>query len=464
MDANHATELDRIGQLDVRNPYDNTLLKTVSTDNSFSVHKAIRKLQSYDYRLTAWQRYEILQRFSALLLKDKDQLALTISLESGKTLKDAQVEVYRAHQAFLLSSEEAKRICGEVVPLDAVAGMEKGIATVTREPIGIIAAITPFNYPLNLVAHKVGPALAANNPVILKPSESTPLTAMKMHQMLLQAGLPEEMLQLVVGDPVMIVDILCQEKAVRKISFTGSVAVGQNICRKAGLKSVSMELGGNDPMIILADADMDEALSQGIDGAFGNNGQRCTSVKRFIIEQSVADQFIARFVKATETLQVGDQLDPLTDVGPLINVEAADRIEQRILDSIRNGATLRTGGRRRGALLTPVVLDQVDMQHSIVIEETFGPVASFIRVRDFDQAIEVANDTEFALQSGVFTNDLAKAKLAAQRIQAGAVMINRSPGFRAEHLPFGGNKDSGIGREGIKYAVTEMTQLKTVVM
>ncbi len=450
--------------LEVRNPYNEDLIKTIDCATRKQVLDAIALADSYDYRLTAWQRYEILTGFCVLLKKRSRELSLLISKESGKTLRDSEVEINRALQAFLLSAEEAKRINGEVLPVDAVAGMEKGIAMVLREPIGIVCAITPFNFPLNLVAHKVAPALAANNPVIVKPSESTPLTALTMQEMLLQAGAPAEIMQVLVGDPVEISNVLVSDERVKKVSFTGSVDVGKSLCRMAGMKSLCMELGGNDPMIILKDADLDAALPAAIDGAFGTNGQRCTSVKRFIIEQQIADQFINRFVEETRKLKVGDQLDPATCIGPLINSQAARVIEHRIKQSVKAGARLLCGGKRDGALLWPTVLDHVHMSNPVVAAETFGPVAPFIRVSSFDEAISTANDTSYGLQSGIFTNNMKLAKSAMSRIQAGAVMINKAPGFRAEHLPFGGIKDSGLGKEGIKCAVDSMTRQKTIVL
>lgn len=460
----YAQDYLKIKRLEVRNPFDNSVLKVLACDNRSSVKNAISLAASYDYYLSAWDRYQILSRLCSLIQSSKSELARTISLESGKTVHDSELEVDRAYQAFLLSAEESKRINGELIPLDSVAGMNSDMAMVIREPVGIVAAITPFNFPLNLVAHKVGPALAANNPVIVKPSESTPLTAIRLRELLLEAGLPEQMMQLVIGDPLEIVEVLCTDDRVRKVSFTGSVEVGKEICHKAGLKEISMELGGNDPMVILADADLDSALPIAVDGAYGNNGERCTSVKRFIIEDSIADEFIERFVVASQRLRVGDQLSPRTHIGPLITAESAIRIENRIQSAVDAGAVLRCGGRRQGALLWPTVLDHVQPTNPIVAEETFGPVAPFIRVKDFDQAIETVNASDFGLQSGVFTNNLRIAKAAVKRIKAGAVLINRAPGFRAEHLPFGGIKNSGIGREGIKYAVNAMTRTKTVVM
>lgn len=463
-DANPVARITDKRILEIRNPYSNDLISTISCATRNEVLDSIALADSYDFRLTAWQRYEILTNFCLQLKKRAREISLLISKESGKTLTDSNVEVNRALQAFLLSAEEAKRINGEVLPVDAVAGMEKGIAMVLREPIGIVCAITPFNFPLNLVAHKAAPALAANNPVIIKPSESTPLTALTMQEMLLVAGAPAEMIQVLVGDPVEISNVLVTDERVKKVSFTGSAEVGKSLCRLAGMKSICMELGGNDPMIILKDADLDAALPAAIDGAFGTNGQRCTSVKRFIIEQPIADQFINRFVEEAGKLKVGNQLDPETYIGPLINSEAARSIEHRIKKAVKAGAQLLHGGKRDGALLWPTVLDHVTMSNPIVAVETFGPVAPFIRVNSFDEAISTANDTGYGLQSGIFTNNMELAKSAMTRIQAGAVMINKAPGFRAEHLPFGGIKDSGLGKEGIKYAVDSMTRQKTIVL
>ncbi len=450
--------------LNVRNPYDMALIEQLHCMDTADVDDAIDKVCTYDYSLCAWERYEILSSLCALLEIHRAELQQLISLESGKTLRDSGIEIERAIQAFLLSAEEAKRINGEAIPLDAVKGQSHGYAYVVREAVGPVAAITPFNYPLNLVAHKVGPALAANNPVLLKPSEHTPLTALKLRDLLHQAGLPENMLQVLIGEPQTIVRTLASHQRVCKISFTGSVEVGRSICSMAGMKHISMELGGNDPMIILDDADLETIIPIAVDGAFGNNGQRCTSVKRFMVQSSIAEDFVNAFVEATKKLKTGDQLYDDTDVGPLITVAAAETIEKRIKAAMEGGATLRHGGKREGALLEPTVLDYVTMDHTLVQQETFGPVAPFIRVESLDEAIAITNQSEFGLQAGVFTNNLALSKRAVSEIQAGAVFINRAPGFRAEHLPFGGVKNSGIGREGIRSAIEAMTQQKTIIM
>lgn len=451
--------------IEVRNPFDGSLVGTVPRCDTAAVRNAIDIASSYDARLTAWERYQTLHNFCRVLLEQFEHFARLIATESGKTLKDARTEVGRAYQTFLLSGEEAKRINGEVVPVDAIAGLGEGMGVVVREPLGVVAAITPFNFPLNLVAHKVGPAIAANNSVVLKPSSLTPLTALEMAELLYESGLPREMLQVVTGDAREIAHELVTSPAIAKLSFTGSVDVGHELSRAmAGLKTACLELGGNDPLIVMDDADVDAAIPVAIDGALGSNGERCTAIKRLIVHQAVADEFVSRFCHQARSLVVGDQLDPRTDVGPLISEDAAIEIEQRIRRAVTNGARLLTGGRREGALLWPSVLDHVRPDDPLVTLETFGPVAPFIRVGSLDEAIEVANGTRYGLQAGVFTRDIDSALAASRRLQVGAVIINNGPSFRAEHLPFGGVKDSGLGREGVRSAVEAMTRSKMTVI
>jgi lactaldehyde dehydrogenase len=455
--------IDTDGKIGVVNPFNGKLIDTVPMATVYHVRQALRSATMYDHRLTAWERYEIIHNFCYLLKKEENDFVELISKESGKPIKESRIEVERSYQTFLISAEEAKRINGEVLPIDAIKGMRKNIALTMREPLGVIVAITPFNYPLNLVAHKVGPALAANNAVVLKPSSLTPLTSLRMAALFLKAGLPTEMLHVITGDSREIGDELIMNPIVQKVTFTGSVSVGKSICDKIGMKKVCMELGGNDPLIVLRDANIEKAVSYAVVGAFGNNGQRCTSIKRIIIENCIADDFRNLFVEEVKKLRVGDQMDPATDIGPLITEDNAKEIEIRVNSAVLDGAKIVCGGKREGSLYYPTILDNVSPKSLLVTDETFGPVAPIIRVKDFNEAIEMANSTPFGLQAGIFTNDLTKAMIAARQIEAGAVIINNGPGFRAEHLPFGGVKDSGIGREGVKYAIQEMTRLKTVV-
>jgi len=456
--------IDTEKKIEVANPYDNAVIDYVPRAEQSHVDMAIDSASHYDFSLSSWNRYEILHNFSELLKEKKDEFSNLISLESGKSLKESSIEVERASQTFLISGEEAKRLNGEVLNCDAVRGMPNRHALVLREPVGIVLAITPFNYPLNLVAHKVGPAIASNNPIILKPSSLTPLTALKMAELLINLGIPKRMLHVLTGNSSEIGDYLVANPSFKKISFTGSVPVGKSICQKAGMKRVSMELGSNDPLIVLNDADIKKAVNCATVGAFGNNGQRCTSIKRIIIENSVADQFIEAFINRTKGLKVGDQMVLTTDIGPLITEKAAKEVENQVESALNNGAVCLLGGKREGTLFWPTILDHVTSDNPIVIEEVFGPIAPIIRVEDFEEAITVANSTNYGLQAGIFTNRLDKAMEAAKRLQVGGVIINDGPGFRAEHLPFGGLKDSGLGREGVKYAINEMTQLKTVVL
>ena len=456
------TETGRV--MEVRNPYDASVIDTVPCATPAMARDAVDFADRYDYRLTAWQRYEILNRVCQSILADGEALARLIAEESGKTVKDARLEIRRSAQTFLFAAEEAKRITGDILDVDAAANMPRRMALTLREPVGVVVAITPFNYPLNLVAHKIGPAIAANNPVVLKPASSTPLTALRLAEICLEAGLPPEMLQVITGPGGELGDALITHPACRKVTFTGSVPVGKAICAKIGLKAVCMELGGNDPLIVLADADLDRAVPVALDGAFGNNGERCTSIKRLIVEEAIADHFAERFVAGARNLVSGNQMDPEVDIGPLIDEETAIGIETRIHDAVARGAELLCGGGRQGAVIPATVLDHVPRHCDLVTEETFGPVAPILRVTGYEEAIAVANGTPFGLQSGIFTNNLEVAMDAMRRLRAGAVMINLGPGFRAEHLAFGGVKDSGIGREGVRYAVEAMTTLKTVVM
>ncbi|MEG3618570.1 aldehyde dehydrogenase family protein [Magnetovibrio sp. PR-2] len=449
---------------DITCPFDGEVIGDVPKAGPADVDKAFEYAGTYDYALTPWERYTVLSKLAERLDELRDEIAELICKESGKTIRDAQIELSRSITTFRVSAEEAKRITGEVVPVAAVEGAPDTLAFTVHEPIGTVVAITPFNYPLNLVAHKVGPALAANNPVILKPSNHTPLTALRLGELLLECGLPPQMFQVLTGDPLVLGPKLISHKGIAKITFTGSIEVGKTICAQSGMIEKCMELGGNDPLIVLQDADLRKVIPIAIDGAFGNNGQRCTSIKRIIVQGEIADEFVKQFVESASKLKIGHPLDPSTDIGPLINESAAEKVEQAIQAGIRDGAELKLGGKRDGAVIEPTILDYVSSTNELVQHEVFGPVAPIIRVADFEGAIAVANGTQYGLQAGIFSNDMEKIMRAAKTLETGAVMVNKAPGFRAEHLPFGGTKDSGLGREGVKYAVRSMTKIKTVVL
>ena len=382
-------------------------------------------------------------------------------MEVGKPINESLLEVDRSIETLKLSAEEAKRIYGESVPLDAGMGGKGFFAFTQKEPLGVVAAITPFNYPLNLTIHKIAPAIACKNTVIVKPPTEAPLTVMKFCD-LLDEEFPDGVVNVILGYGSEVGDHLVISPDVNKISFTGSVTTGLMISQKAGMKKVTLELGGNDPTVIFEDADLDKAVKGIINGAFLNAGQVCMGVKRVIVEDEIADEFAEKLVKATQKLVMGNPMDSKTTLGTLISENAAIQVEETVNNAVREGAKILTGGNRDGAYYEATVIDNVAPEMDLVENETFGPVAPIIRVKNIDEAIEVANDTEYGLQAGVFTADYASAMRCAQEIEAGTVFINKQSTFRTDNMPFGGFKNSGIGKEGIKYAVDEMTKTKLI--
>jgi lactaldehyde dehydrogenase len=452
-------------QVPVKNPYTGEVIEMVCSGTVQDLQKAVdaAKRSTITARnMTPYQRYEILFSVYEQMKNRKAALARLITSENGKTIRESKIEVDRSLQTILFSAEEAKRVNGEFLSADVTPLVTVKKAFTFREPIGVIGAITPFNYPLNLVAHKMGPAIASGNTMVLKPASQTPLSSYEFARMFIEAGIPNGMLNVVSGTASEIGDALVQSD-IDMISFTGSVEVGKRIASKAGMKKLSLELGGNGPLIVMDDADIEKAVDAAVDGAFGTAGQRCTAVKRILLHDPIAEEFISQFVKATEKLKVGDPLDESTDIGPLISEEAAVDIERRVKDAVENGARLLLGGRRKDALFWPTILDEVPRDVLMVRKETFGPVAPIIRFNSLKEAIKIANETEYGLQAGIFTNNLTTIKYAMKNIETGTVIINGSPGFRIESLPFGGVKNSGIGREGVKYAIQEMTEIKTVI-
>jgi len=411
----------------------------------------------------AHERARILARTADLIDEKRDLFAQTIAREAGKALKHATGEVARSIETFRFSAEEAKRLHGETVPMDASASGEQRIGFYLRFPLGVVAAITPFNFPLNLVAHKVGPALAAGNCVVLKPAEETPLTAVLLGQVLTEAGLPPHVFELVHGDGPTTGESLVTHAVPAKVSFTGSPPVGARILQVAGLKRVTLELGNNSGTIVEPDANLAQAVPRCVLSAFANAGQVCISLQRLYVHEAIAAAFIEAFVAATNALVVGNPLDPATDVGPLISDEAADRAERWIRDAVAQGARLLTGGRREGRLVWPTVLTNTRPDMAVMCQEAFAPLVSIVTYRDYDEALDLLADTPYGLQAGVYTNDVRKAFEAVRRLDMGGVMINDTSIFRVDHMPYGGNRMSGIGREGVRFAVEEMTSLRMVV-
>lgn len=410
------------------------------------------------------RRAEVLERTAALIGENARELAGILSAESGKPITAARAEVARAIDTMQLSGEEARRIAGRTIPIDGVAGGVGMIGFELTGPAGVVAAITPFNFPLNLVCHKVGPCLAAGCPVVLKPSEKTPLSAGRLVALLQQAGLPSGMINLVTGDPEMIVGTLLDDPRVAVVNFTGSAEVGWSLKERSPRKRHVLELGSNTAMVVAADADLDEAADAAVTGGFGFSGQACISLQRVYVAHTVHDAFLAKLIAATRKLTAGDPAHPDTVVGPLITPEARDRVAGKIAEAIAAGATAHTGGEIVDEILGPTVLSGVGHGASILREEAFGPVVSVIPVPDLDAAVAAVNDSRFGLNTAIFTADLRSAMDFAARAEAGTVLINVPASFRADNMPYGGVKDSGQGREGVASAVREMTERKLVLM
>lgn len=457
--------VDSDEKIEVINPVDNQVIDTVPSGTIKDVKLALESanntqkiLSNYSSRKISRIMYDIYED----LKQNSKKLASIITHETGKPIKDAVDEIKRSVETVLLAAEESKRIYGETVPLDAGIGGRTAIGFTVKVPLGVITAITPFNYPVNLAVHKIAPAIAAKNAVVLKPSTQAPLAALKMVE-IFDSHLPDGAVNAVTGKSSVIGDELVTNSHVNKISFTGSVETGVSISEKAGMKRINLELGGNDPLIVLKDADIEKAVEAAVKGSFLFSGQVCIAVKRIILEESIADEFAAKMVQRTQKLKVGDPLNPETDVGPLIDVNAAIKVENLVKQAEINGAQLLLGGERDGAFYLPTILDHVETSMEMVCNETFGPVAPLLRVKNIDEALNVANHTQYGLQAGIFTNSIENALRATREIEAGTVIINRQSTFRTDNMPFGGFKMSGTGKEGIKYAVDDMTRSKLVI-
>ncbi|WP_103173882.1 aldehyde dehydrogenase family protein [Paracoccus sp. SY] len=407
------------------------------------------------------RRAEILENAADRIRADLEVHARRITAEAGKTIRQARKEVRRCVNTLKLSAEEARRNAGEVVPFDAYAGSESRMGWFSREPLGIILAITPFNDPLNLVAHKLGPAIAGGNAVLLKPSELAPLSALSLVQALIDAGLPDEVVTTAVGGADLGAALVAARE-VRMVSFTGGFRTGEAIARGAGLKKLAMDLGGNAPVIVMADADLDHAVEALVSGAFWAAGQNCIGTQRILVERQVYDTFRDRFVARTARLVAGDPLLETTDVGPMISDVAAERAEAAVDAALALGARVLTGHRREGAVYAPTVLENVPHEAAIWSEEAFAPIVTLEPFDSFDAAIEMANAIDFSLHAGIFTSDLGLALDAARRIEAGGVMVNDSSDYRFDAMPFGGFKHGSMGREGVRFAYEDMTQPKVV--
>ena len=449
---------------EVKNPYNGEVIDTVPIAHLQTAQLAIDEANKAKKSIQEMSAFKVSNKLFDVLEKlksNRQTLAELLSLEVGKPINESLVELDRSVETLKLAAEEAKRIYGESVPLDAGLNGKGFFAFTQRVPLGVVAAITPFNYPLNLTIHKIAPALACKNTVIIKPPSEAPLTVMKFAE-LVNEEFPDGVINTLTGYGSEVGDYLVTSPEVNKISFTGSVTTGLMISQKAGMKRVTLELGGNDPLIVLKDADIDKAVKGVINGAFLNAGQVCMGVKRIIVEDEIADDFAQKLVCETEKLVMGNPLDKTTTLGTLISEKAAMQVEQTVDMAVNEGAKILTGGKREGAFYEATVIDNVKPDMDLVVNETFGPVAPIIRVKSLDEAIEVANDTEYGLQAGVFTSDYSAAMRCANEIEAGTVFINKQSTFRTDNMPFGGFKNSGVGKEGIKYAVDEMTKTKLI--
>tara|TARA_B100000902_G_scaffold255149_1_gene241602 strand:- start:976 stop:2379 length:1404 start_codon:yes stop_codon:yes gene_type:complete len=449
----------------VYNSYTGDKIGTVPQSTEQDVTNALalaKRGESIGRKMPASERIAILKRAVAIMEREFDVLCNLIATEGIKTIVQARKEVTRALNTMQLSAEEAGRIIGATIPFNAVRGSEDRVGYETKVPIGIVVAITPFNDPLNLVCHKLGPAIAAGNPVILKPSDYTPTVAIKFGEILFESGLPKEMLSIITGSPEYFGDALISDDRIRLISFTGGVEAAKIIQRKAGLKKLVMELGSNSPVIVLSDADIEEAVQCCVSGAFYASGQNCVGVKRIFVEEDIYDSFLNNFSQLTSTLKIGSPLSEDVDIGPVISKESIHQIDKFVAESIDDGAKLISGGKTIGNCYTPTILE-ADSDNDIAnCKEVFGPVVTISKVKNLDQAIACCNKSPFGLHTAIFTKNIDNAHTAINELDCAGVMVNDSTDYRIDAMPFGGVKSSGIGREGIKSAIEAMSETKIV--
>jgi acyl-CoA reductase-like NAD-dependent aldehyde dehydrogenase len=408
------------------------------------------------------QRADLLLRIADELKKDEAELTQRICAETGKPVKEARIEASRSVNTLTAAAHEARQLHGEVVPMDFAAGAEGRLAMTMREPLGVIGAITPFNFPLNLTLHKLAPALAGGNAVVHKPAERTPLSALRLAELVNRAGAPKGAYNVITGDGPALAQAMLRHPAIAMITFTGSVEVGTALRAQAGLKRITLELGNNSAAIIEPDADLDTAIKRSVQGAFAHSGQVCISLQRVFVHEAVADKYVDGLVAATRKLHLGHPYEDSTDISSLIDEKAAVRVESWIQQAVQSGARLLCGGKRVKASIEPAVLVDVPPSARLSCEEVFGPVVAVYRYSTLEDAIARANGTPFGLQAGIFTTNLTRAFAAAKKLQFGGVLINDIPTFRMDHMPYGGAKHSGLGREGPRYAIEEMTEMKFV--
>jgi len=452
--------------IEVRFPYTNEVIGEVYLASDKDLEDAVTLAErgfQITRKLPSHRRSAILRRLQELMMARAEELAHVLTMEGGKALKTSRGEVERAQQTVLISSEEARRIGGEIIPIDWTPAGENRIGLVRRFPLGPVLGITPFNYPLNLACHKVAPAIAAGNSIVLKPASATPLSALLLAEMILEAGFPPEAIS-VVPTPGARAEQLVRDERFKCLTFTGSSEVGWHLRTLAGRKRVALELGGNAAVIIHEDADIPYAVSRCVMGAFTNAGQNCISVQRILIHEPVWDEVVHRLIEATKALRVGDPRDEQTDIGPMIDERAARRAESWLQEAVEQGAKILYGGQRDGVMMQPTILTNVRPDMKVSCQEVFAPLVVVSPYQDFDEAICMANQTEYGLQGGLFTQDIHRIMKAFEEFEVGGLQVNDVSTFRVDHMPYGGVKASGLGREGPRYAIEEMTELKLLVI
>jgi acyl-CoA reductase-like NAD-dependent aldehyde dehydrogenase len=458
--------VDKAKKLEVKNPFDNAVIDTVPKADTADLEQALvfaERGAKVMAKLSSYERWKILRKAADLMAARNEELGQLISKEEGKIIAEGRGEASRAVETMMGSAEEAKRIHGETVPLDADPTGSKKLGFTLRIPCGVVAAIAPFNFPLNLVCHKVGPALAAGNSVIVKPASDTPLSALRLTEILLESGLPPEGIQCITGSGGEIGDALVADRRVRKVTFTGSREVGDRICRTAGIKKVTMELGSNSPVIVMPDADLNKVAAAIAMTGYGNAGQTCISTQRVLTAKKVYSDFLGALKPKVEALTTGNQLDEKSKVGPMVKESEAVRVDEWIKEAVAGGARLVAGGGRRGAIYLPAVVADVHPDMRVSRDELFGPAVAVTPFDTIEEAIALANDSIYGLAAGIFTENVEWAMKFAREAEAGNLHVNWGSQWRVDLMPYGGLKDSGFGKEGPRYAVEEMTELKMVV-
>ncbi|WNC71345.1 aldehyde dehydrogenase family protein [Thalassotalea psychrophila] len=453
--------------MSIINSFDNSIISEVSCANNDHVDQAIQSARQAFKRnqyQPSHQRADILKGAAQKVLARLEEFAQTIALETGKSIVAARKEVTRCANTLNLSAEEATRLTGETVKFDSFTGGENRIGFYEHMPLGVIVAITPFNDPLNLAAHKLGPALAAGNSVILKPSQQAPLSAIKLVEVLIESGLPAGQVNVLTGYARDFAEQLVSSKDVAMVTYTGGEASGEIIAKNAGIKKLAMELGANSPVIVMNDSNIDKAVESCVSGSYWAVGQNCIGVQRIYIEQGIYQQFKAKFIEQTAQLKVGDQLIDGNDIGPMINETEAKRIENWVNSAVNKGANLLVGGKRDGACYYPTALDNVAQSENLICQEAFGPVVSLFPFSDLDETIELANNVEFSIHGAVFTANINTAMKVSRELDVAGVMVNDSSDYRLDAMPFGGAKRGSMGREGVKFAIKEMTHTKVFCM